>query len=241
MLTPAAVQATARSGADSVFSYIERTAEVVPEGVRWQTLDDAGAPQYRGDLYSNGGIPLFLADYYRLTGNERALELGIASARWCSAPERRFLNDRPERESLGLIGGRAGIGLAWLRLAEATGDAGLLARAAQAGARLIDHEPGPLTDFGGGAAGHGILLLRLWQQTRDERHLNAAVRRAQWLAGCAIANERVHGAGWAINLALAEWIIRRPPSPPARTARPARATGYDQEPGAFVPAAVATP
>jgi hypothetical protein len=49
------------------------------------------------------------------------------------------------------------------------------------------------------------------------------------------------GSAWAINLALAEWVIRRPPSPPARTASPARATGYDQRPGASVPSAVGTP
>ena len=56
-----------------------------------------------------------------------------------------------------------------------------------------------------------------------------------------VARGLLMGAGWAINLALAEWIIRRPPSPPARTASPARTTGYDQGPGASVPSAVATP
>ncbi len=56
-----------------------------------------------------------------------------------------------------------------------------------------------------------------------------------------VARGLLMGAGWAINLALAEWIIRRPPSPPARTASPARATGYDREPGASVPSAVAAP
>ena len=35
------------------------------------------------------------------------------------------------------------------------------------------------------------------------------------------------GAGWAINLAVAEWLIRRAPSPPARAARPVRAPGAD--------------
>lgn len=50
------------------------------------------------------------------------------------------------------------------------------------------------------------------------------------------------GAGWVINLAVAEWALRkRPPSPPARTARVASATGYDQAPDASVPSAVATP
>jgi uncharacterized membrane protein len=55
-----------------------------------------------------------------------------------------------------------------------------------------------------------------------------------------VARGLLMGAAWAINLALAEWIIRRPPAPPARTASPARATGYDQEPRASIPA-VGTP
>ncbi len=56
-----------------------------------------------------------------------------------------------------------------------------------------------------------------------------------------VARGLLMGAGWAINLALAEWIIRRPPWPPARTASPARAIGYDRAPGASVPSRVATP
>jgi hypothetical protein len=43
------------------------------------------------------------------------------------------------------------------------------------------------------------------------------------------------GAGWAINLAVAEWLIRRAPAPPARTGRPVRA------PGAAAPAAAGAP
>ena len=43
------------------------------------------------------------------------------------------------------------------------------------------------------------------------------------------------GAGWAINLAVAEWLIRRAPAPPARAARPARA------PGGAVPAPAGAP
>jgi hypothetical protein len=53
-----------------------------------------------------------------------------------------------------------------------------------------------------------------------------------------VARGLLNGAGWAINLALAEWIIRRRHSPPARRASPARATRYDQEPGASVPSTV---
>jgi uncharacterized membrane protein len=49
-----------------------------------------------------------------------------------------------------------------------------------------------------------------------------------------VARGLLMGGAWAINLALAEWIIRRPPSPQARAASPARATRYDQAPGASV-------
>ena len=48
------------------------------------------------------------------------------------------------------------------------------------------------------------------------------------------------GAGWAINLAVAEWVIRRAASRPARAARAARARGSNQEPGTPIAAAVAT-
>ena len=48
-----------------------------------------------------------------------------------------------------------------------------------------------------------------------------------------VARGLLMGAAWAINLAVAEWLIRRAPAPPARTASPTRATGYDQAPSAF--------
>jgi uncharacterized membrane protein len=56
-----------------------------------------------------------------------------------------------------------------------------------------------------------------------------------------VARGLLMGAAWAINLALAEWIIRRSAAPPARSASTARATGYDREPGASVASAVASP
>jgi uncharacterized membrane protein len=54
----------------------------------------------------------------------------------------------------------------------------------------------------------------------------------------AVERGLLNGAGWAINLALAEWIIRRRPSHPTRTGSPARATGYDHERPASVTSAV---
>jgi hypothetical protein len=57
-----------------------------------------------------------------------------------------------------------------------------------------------------------------------------------------VARGLLMGAAWAINLALAEWIIRRPPAPPARRASPARSDGYDRrrESGRPVPSVVGT-
>ena len=57
----------------------------------------------------------------------------------------------------------------------------------------------------------------------------------------AVARGLLMGAAWAINLALAEWLIRRQASPSARPARPARATGHGREPGAAVASAAGIP
>ena len=69
MVTQQAIEDAARSGADSVYRYLERTAEVVPDGARWPTLSFTNAPQYGADV-ANGvaGFSLFLSDYARLTG-----------------------------------------------------------------------------------------------------------------------------------------------------------------------------
>jgi hypothetical protein len=67
-----AVERVARAGADSVFSFIERRPESVPDGVRWQTLAWENAPQYSFGVAMGSGGPLFLADYARLTDTTRA-------------------------------------------------------------------------------------------------------------------------------------------------------------------------
>jgi hypothetical protein len=190
MATPGADEAAIRSAAESVYRFIERSAEDVPEGARWRTLDDAGESQYRGDLYSNGGVPLFLADYYRLTGEARALELAARGAAWCAAPDRVFLADLlPGSDPWSLLDGRAGLGLAWLRLAGTGAGRGAGERAAALGAALLERDPGPVTGLAMGAAGKGLFLLRLWQHTREARHLAGAERCADWLAQRAVRGE----------------------------------------------------
>jgi lantibiotic modifying enzyme len=187
--------AALRSALDSVFRFLERTAEPTADGVRWAIPDDAGAPQYRGDLYGTAGIPLFLADYHRLTGSARALELAARGAAWCAAPDRAFLGDLlAGSDAWSLLDGRAGLALAWLRLAGTGVGGGAKERAAALGTALAARDPGPATGLGMGAAGKGLVLLRLWQHTRDARHLAGAERCADWLAQRARRDER--GCRW---------------------------------------------
>jgi lantibiotic modifying enzyme len=66
------------------------------------------------------GVGVFLADYYRLTGDPQAKYLVQQAIRWCTAPDRVIAG---EAQALGdsLGRGRAGIGIALLRYARATG------------------------------------------------------------------------------------------------------------------------
>jgi lantibiotic modifying enzyme len=156
-----------------------------------------GRVHYDGAVFLGvGGIPFFLADYYRLTGEARALELAVGAARWCSAPDRTFSGDAWTPEALCF--GRAGIGLAWVRLWEVTGDRECLDRARRFGERLLATAPGPVTDFIGGVAGEGIFLLRLWAAAREERFLAGALRRAAWLDDHAV--REAQGCYWPYSV-----------------------------------------
>src|SRR5204863_7588260 len=114
-----------------------------------------------------------LSDYCRLTGTPRARELAGGACHWASAPGREIDNDS-------LLTGWAGIGLAWLWLANATGDRDAVAQATRIADRLLAREPGPLTTLYSGASGEGTFLLRMAETTRDGRHLAGAVRHGDW-------------------------------------------------------------
>jgi lantibiotic modifying enzyme len=187
----------ARSGAQSVFSYVRRTAETVPDGVRWQTLSYENEPQYSAAL-GNGvaGIALFLADYYRLTQDQAARDLAHAGLRWCMSPAQTVEDD-------GLCGGRAGIGLAWLRVAAATGDREALAMASSIGDTISGRAPGSVTTLYGGAAGEGVFLARLAEQADSKRHLAGAIERGEWLADTAVRDAR--GYSWTYQTDDEPW------------------------------------
>jgi lantibiotic modifying enzyme len=180
--------------ADSIFQYIERTAEPVPDGIRWQTLNYENQPQYATNVFNGvAGISFFLSDYYRLTGNTRARDLALGALQWCAAQN---------ISEAGLCTGKAGIGMAWLHFSQSTNDPGALKEASAIAEELMKLPPGPLTDIlggqaGGGAAGIGVFLVRLWEETGDERHLAAAVQCGEWLDAEKIQDER--GIYWEVR------------------------------------------
>jgi lantibiotic biosynthesis protein len=193
-------EAIAREGAASVYRYIERTAEEVPDGVRWQTLDWENQPQYDLSIfYGVAGIALFLADYYRLTGNTRALELSHGAAKWCSRPERLQEGSVEEWRRDGLGRGRAGAGMAWLSLFRATGERRFLDGATAIAGDLLGKEPGPVTDWLDGATGEGIFLLRLGEASGEARFVDGASRIGKWLASVAIRDERGLFWPWQVD------------------------------------------
>jgi lantibiotic modifying enzyme len=172
-----------------VFSYVARTAERVKEGVRWRTLSYDNRPQYDFSVFNVvAGISFFLADYARLTGQSKPLELARDALQWCESAR------LPRGFSRGLYVGRTGLGMAWLHLARVSEDQTLLPRCALHAQRILDHEPGPVTDILGGAAGNGLFLLRLWEATRDDGYLAGAVRNAEWLES--IATRTRGGCSW---------------------------------------------
>jgi len=182
----------AKSGSDSVFEYVERTAEEVSDGIRWQTLDYGNEPHHHFDIFNGvAGICLFLADYFQLTGIERARNLALGGARWCSLPEH-------EGYTRGLYVGRTGVGMAWLHLSRVTEDPELLTHCGINAEKILREDPGPVTDILGGASGNGLFLLRLWEATQDERYLEGAVRNGEWIRGKALRDKS--GCYWPMEI-----------------------------------------
>jgi lantibiotic modifying enzyme len=181
----------AEDGVRSVFGVLERKAERQADGIRWQTLDWDNEPHYTPAIFiGTGGISFFLADYFRVTGERRALELADGAVRWCASPSR-DAERNPEWDWCrnGIMRGRSGLGLAWMTLAAASGDRAHLAHAAAIGTALLREPIGPVTDWQDGAAGEALFLLRLGEATEDERFVEGAVARAAWLESVAVRED----------------------------------------------------
>ncbi|OGG53598.1 MAG: hypothetical protein A3F84_02765 [Candidatus Handelsmanbacteria bacterium RIFCSPLOWO2_12_FULL_64_10] len=174
----------ATEGAHSVYSFIERTAERVPNGIRWQTIDYENKPQYHFNVFNGvGGISFFLAEYYRLTGSEAALDLAVGANQWCSSKEHKGF-------SRGIHFGKTGIAMAWLHLSRITKKPDYRSYCAENADILLREDPGPLTDLMGGAASNGLFLIRLWQATNEPKYLSGAVRCGAWLSAHLVRDER---------------------------------------------------
>ncbi len=167
-----------RAAADSVFSYVARTAEKVDGGYRWRTLDYSDEPHHHFSLFNGvAGISLFLRDYHLLTKNPDALELAWGALRWCE-------RSNPEEGDFerGLYLGRTGVAYAYLHLAELTPNDPLPSLCRSNADHILSEPPGPVTDFLGGEASNGWYLLELWKKTADRRYLNGAVRCGRWIS-----------------------------------------------------------
>ena len=171
---------TAREGADSVFRFIDRTAEPVSEGVRWRTIDYGNKPHYHYNTFNGcGGIGAFLSEYGRATANERAIELARDGNRWCSSVEEGGF-DSSWSHRRGLLTGRTGAALSWVYLSRVTGEP-ISPHAIDNAELLLSEDPGPVTDLMGGAASNGLFLLRLWEGTGESCYLDGARRNGVWL------------------------------------------------------------
>jgi lantibiotic modifying enzyme len=174
----------ALAGAHSVFGFIERTAQSVPNGVRWETIDYDNHPHYHYEIFNGcGGISLFLAEYARLTGSESALDLAVGANQWCSSKEH-------EGYTRGLHLGKTGVAMSWLHLSQVTRETGYLSHCTENAEILLREDPGPFTDILGGAASNGLFLIRLWQATGDQKYLDGAVRCGAWLRESLVRDDR---------------------------------------------------
>ena len=165
---------SATEGAHSIYRFIERTAERVPEGVRWQTISCDNQPHYSYEAFNGcGGIGIFLAEYGRQTASETALDLARSANHWCSTVDM-------EGYERGLLLGRTGAAMSWLHLAQVTGEP-VSEHCVHNADVILREDPGPFTDLMGGAASNGLYLLRLWESTKESRYLEGARRNGAWL------------------------------------------------------------
>jgi lantibiotic modifying enzyme len=164
------------SGAHSVFKFIRRTAEQVPTGIRWQTIDHDNQPHYHYEVFNgSGGISFFLTEYYRQTGMAEALDLAVGGWRWCMS------TDQERVYSRGLLTGKTGIAMAALDLWKIVKQPEYLDYCAKNARIIITENPGPFTDLMGGAASNGFYLIKLWEVTKQREYLDGAIRCAQWI------------------------------------------------------------
>ncbi|MEO5912873.1 MAG: lanthionine synthetase LanC family protein [Luteolibacter sp.] len=173
------------TSADSVFSFINATAEAVDCGFRWRTYDYGNRPQYHYSIFNGvGGIPIFLSAYFEVTRNPRALELARGALTWS------FQNE-PEEGSFqrGLQMGKFGVAYSALCVSRASVRDEFPEFTEDLANHVLSEAPGPITDLISGEASNGWLLLQLWQKKPEAKYLEGAIRCGRWLENQLVTDE----------------------------------------------------
>ena len=192
MATQEEIKDLAQTGIDSVYNYIERTAETTSNGIRWQTLGFENEPVYHSRIFGGcAGISFFLADHYKIYGIEKTKDLAIGCNKWC-------LSFDPQNNVKGLLNGHTGVAFSQLHLANALQDKTWLSPCHTHANFLLHSALGPQTEIFCGVAGDGLFLHHLWKTTQDEKYLKGAIQHGEWLIKHATYNE--HGCLWPWHL-----------------------------------------
>jgi len=171
--------------ADSIFSFIDATAEAVGSGFRWKTYDYENQPQYHYSIFNGvGGIPIFLSAYFQVSGNPRALELARGALAWS-------FQDEPEAFHFqrGLQMGKMGVAYSALCFSDASGRDDFSGLIEELAGHVLSEPPGPITDLISGEASNGWFLLQLWQRKPEGRFLDGAIRCGRWLENQLVRDE----------------------------------------------------
>ena len=137
---------------------------------------------YQVHVYaSTAGIALFLADYGRAFSDHGAIVLAQKALEWVESNENGAVWSEVEQNpfGLGLATERLGVALAWLRLSQSSANQQALEKAVDHATPLLTSDPPTKSGLLIGTAGCGILLLRLWEETGDDRYLERA---REWAA-----------------------------------------------------------
>jgi rhamnogalacturonyl hydrolase YesR len=168
----------------SIHGFIKRTAERDGTLCSWETIDYSNKPHRHPGVFNGvGGISFFLVDALPITKDPDSIALAQGAINWCAA----FSGTHYKR---GLHLGKTGAAMAALHKANALNEASTPDFCLSNAEVIMGEPPGPATDLMGGEASNGLYLLRLWQRTRDERHLAAAERCADWLDRTVVRDER---------------------------------------------------
>lgn len=161
--------------ARGVGNYVSSLAECVESGFRWRTANYSGASEYSPEVFSGvSGIVLFLADLYVATGDPGFKALAEGGAGWVDAKVRASAEGGIGRYR-GLYSGYSGHGLAMLHLGAVTKDDRWLSLAAERADALLGAAYGGV-ELMYGAAGMGVFLARMYQQTGAGKYLEEATR-----------------------------------------------------------------